>query len=284
MSGRRPLSGPATARCRATGHEALFRAALRAARAAGTVIRRGFRRLEAGDVRIKGLNDFVTRVDLEAEAAIRTVIAARFPGHSVLAEETGGQASGSGPLWVIDPLDGTTNFIRGIPQFAVSLALLENGRSVFGLIHEPLSGDTYRAVAGGGAFLNDRPIAVSRTRDLSGALGATGFPFKAPALRPAYARAFAALLERCQDMRRCGAAALDLAYVACGRFDFFWEAHLLPWDFLAGKLIVEEAGGRTGDFAGEALSLRTGSVLAANPRLYPILQAEIGRHFKARGT
>jgi myo-inositol-1(or 4)-monophosphatase len=258
----------------------LLRTALRAARAAGAVIRRGFRRLEAGDVRVKGFNDFVTRVDFEAEAAIRGVLAARFPGHRILAEEQGGQASGDAPLWVIDPLDGTTNFIHGIPQFAVSLALLEGGRTVFGLVHEPLSGDTYRAAAGGGAFLNDRPIAVSGTDDLAAALGATGFPFKAPALRPAYARAFAALLERCQDMRRCGAAALDLAYVACGRFDFFWEAHLLPWDFQAGKLIVEEAGGRTGDFRGAALAVRTGSVLAATPRLYPILQAEIGRHFR----
>ncbi|HOW43554.1 MAG TPA: inositol monophosphatase family protein [Candidatus Aminicenantes bacterium] len=279
MSGRRPLASHPPARLQAPGREAQLRAALSAARAAGTVIRRGFRCLEAGDVRAKGVNDFVTRVDLEAEAAIRKVIAARFPGHNVLAEEMGGQDSGDGPLWVIDPLDGTTNFIHGIPQFAVSLALLEGGRSVFGLIHEPLSGDIFRAAAGGGAFLNDRPIAVSRTDELAGALGATGFPFKAPAQRPAYARAFAALLERCQDMRRCGAAALDLAYVACGRFDFFWEAHLLPWDFLAGKLIVEEAGGRTGDFAGEALSLKTGSVLAANPRLYPVLQAEIGRYF-----
>lgn len=251
-----------------------------AARAAGTAIRRGFRCLEAGDVQVKGVNDFVTRVDLEAEAAIRQVIASRFPAHRVLAEETGGEASGDAPLWVIDPLDGTTNFIHGIPQFAVSLALCENGRTVFGLVHEPLSGDTYRAVAGGGAFLNDRPIAVNGTNDLAVALGATGFPFKAPALRPAYARAFAALLERCQDMRRCGAAALDLAYVACGHFDFFWEAHLLPWDFLAGKLIVEEAGGRTGDFSGAALAVRAGSVLAANDALYPLLLEEIGGYFK----
>jgi myo-inositol-1(or 4)-monophosphatase len=257
----------------------LLRTALRAARAAGAVMRRGFRRLEGGDIRAKGANDFVTRVDLEAEAAIRAVISSRFPGHGVLAEETGGPARGDGFLWVIDPLDGTTNFIHGIPQFAVSLALLESGRTVFGLIHEPLSGDTYRAAAGKGAFLNDRPIAVSGTAELAGALGATGFPFKAPTLRPAYARAFAAMLERCQDMRRCGAAALDLAHVACGRFDFFWEAHLLPWDFQAGKLIVEEAGGLTGNFAGEPLALASGSVLAANPRLYPLLRQEIGRYF-----
>lgn len=260
--------------------DTLLRTGMLAARAAGAVIRRGFRNLAAGDVRAKGVNDFVTRVDLESEAAIRKVISGHFPGHRILAEETGDSAKTSECLWVIDPLDGTTNFIHGIPQFAVSLAMLEKGRAVFGLIHEPLAGDTFRAAAGGGAFLNDRPIAVSATTRLADALGATGFPFKAPELRPAYARAFRSMMDRCQDMRRCGAAALDLAYVACGRFDFFWEAFLLPWDFLAGKLIIEEAGGRTGDFAGKDLAVRSGSVLAANPKLFPSLRKEIGGYFK----
>ena len=260
-------------------HNAFLQAGVAAARSAGKVIAAHFRRLPASAVRRKGVNDFVTRADLEAEAAIRRILAERCPGHGILAEESGGAAAGEW-LWVIDPLDGTTNFIRGIPQFAVSLALLHGGRPQVGIVYDPLSQDLFHALAGRGAFLNGRPIAVSATDDLAAALGATGFPFKAPELRPAYAGAFAALMGRCQDMRRCGAAALDLAHVACGRYDFFWEAHLLPWDFLAGKLLVEEAGGRSGDFTGKELGLRSGTVLAANPLLFPALVREIGDWFR----
>ena len=151
---------------------------------------------------------------------------------------------------------------------------------VFGLIYDPLSGDCFHAGLGRGAFLNDRPIAVSRTKTMAAALGATGFPFKAPAQADAYAAAFKSLLSKCKDMRRCGSAALDLAYTACGRYDFFWEAHLLPWDFMAGKLLIAEAGGCSGDFSGEELAVRTSSVLAANETLYPLLLEEIGDFFK----
>jgi len=151
---------------------------------------------------------------------------------------------------------------------------------VFGLIYDPLSGDRFHAGLGRGAFLNDQPIAVSRTQTIAASLGATGFPFKAPAQADAYASAFKSLLSKCKDMRRCGSAALDLAYTACGRYDFFWEAHLLPWDFMAGKLLIAEAGGRSGDFSGEELAVRTGSVLAASKTLYPLLLEEIGGFFK----
>jgi myo-inositol-1(or 4)-monophosphatase len=257
-----------------------FETALTAAHRAGAVIRRGFRHLDAGEIQRKGKNDFVTRVDLDAETALKKVIAANFPNHRILAEETGYSAPRGEYLWVIDPLDGTTNFIHGIPHFAVSLALQKNDRVIFGLIYEPLSRDCFHAVAGQGAFLNGRPIRVSPGAVLADALGATGFPFKAPAMRPAYARAFESLLAGCKDMRRCGAAALDLAYVACGRYDFFWEAHLLPWDFLAGKLIVEEARGRTGDFFGNELGLRESSVLAANGKVFPCLLNELKKHFR----
>jgi len=256
----------------------LVQAGLDAACSAGEVIAAHFRKLPASAVRRKGVNDFVTRVDLEAETAIQRILAERCPGHGILAEESGGDA-GADWLWVIDPLDGTTNFIHGIPHFAVSLALLHGGRPQIGIIYDPLSRERFHALAGRGAFLNDRPIAVSATSDLAAALGATGFPFKAPELRRAYAGAFASMMGRCKDMRRCGAAALDLAHVACGRYDFFWEAHLLPWDFLAGRLLVEEAGGRSSDFAGKALGLRAGSVLAANPALFPALLREIDGWF-----
>jgi len=261
-------------------HDLLLKTGLAAAYKAGEVICRNFQMLSKADIEVKGINDFVTRVDREAEAAITGIIQQEFPDHRILAEEGGYSANSGDCLWVIDPLDGTTNFIHGIPHFAVSLALLENDRVVFGLIYDPLSGERFHAGLGRGAFLNNQPIAVSRTRTIAASLGATGFPFKAPAQADAYAAAFKSLLSKCKDMRRCGSAALDLAYTACGRYDFFWEAHLLPWDFMAGKLLIAEAGGRSGDFSGEELAVHTGSVLAANQALYPVLLKEIGRYFK----
>ena len=258
----------------------LLKTGVEAARAAGELIRRNFQNLAAADIQIKGKNDFVTRVDREAEAIIGDVILANFPRHRILAEEGGYSTQRSDHLWVIDPLDGTTNFIHGIPHFAVSLALMERNQVVFGLIYDPLSCDSFHAVSGQGAFLNGRPIAVSSETRLDSALGATGFPFKAQEHLSAYSKTFKALLAKCKDMRRCGSAALDLAYVACGRYDFFWEAFLLPWDFLAGKLLIAEAGGLSSNFAGNELTIRKGTVLAANKTLHPILLKEIGKYFK----
>lgn len=260
--------------------DTLLETGLLAARRAGEVICRGFGNLGSGDIEAKGKNDFVTRVDREAEAAIKKTIAKNFPDHRILAEESGYSAAAGDYLWVIDPLDGTTNFIHGLPHFAVSLALLEHGQVIFGLIYDPITQDRFHASLRRGAFLNDRPIAVSPTAKLGAALGATGFPFKAPEQAAAYAKAFKSLLASCKDMRRCGSAALDLAYTACGRYDFFWEAHLLPWDFMAGKLLVSEAGGRSSDFAGNELAVRTGSVLASNNFLYPAILEIIRLHFK----
>ena len=260
--------------------EQLLKIGLQAAKKAGDVIRRSFHHLAAADIQAKGKNDFVTRIDREAEAIIKNAIARNFPGHRILAEETGYSAPASDCLWVIDPLDGTTNFIQGIPHFAVSMAMLEKGKVTFGLTYDPLSKERFHAQAGQGAFLNNTRIAVSRTGKMSSAVGATGFPFKAPQFLEPYASAFKFLMSQCQDMRRCGSAALDMAYTACGRYDFFWEAHLLPWDFMAGKLLVSEAGGLSGDFAGNELAVRTGSVLAANKMLYPVLLKAIGDYFK----
>ncbi len=258
----------------------LLQVGKRAAREAGDIITRNFHDLPEIEVRSKGKNDFVTRVDEEAEAVIRNIISCKFSQHRVLAEEGGYSGESSKYLWVIDPLDGTTNFIHGIPHFAVSLALLKNGKVIFGLIYDPLSQDCFHAALGQGAFLNDRPIAVSRGKKLATALGATGFPFKAPGLVMPYVKTFRSLISKCEDMRRCGSAALDLAYTACGRYDFFWEAFLRPWDFMAGKLLVAEAGGKSSDFAGNELAVRTGPVLAANQALYPLLLKEIGKYFK----
>jgi myo-inositol-1(or 4)-monophosphatase len=260
--------------------EPYLEVALQAAQKAGRLIRRNFQKIAASDIQVKGRNDFVTRVDREAEEVIKETILGEFPSHRILAEESGDTAVASDFLWVIDPLDGTTNFIRGIPCFAISLALLEKGRAIFALIYDPLGQDRFHADLGQGAFLNGRLITVGRTEKLASALGATGFPFKAPDQAAAYARTFKSLLSKCNDMRRCGSAALDLAYTACGRYDFFWEAHLMPWDFMAGKLLIAEAGGQSSDFAGNELAVRTGSVLAANPTLYPLLAREIGKFFK----
>jgi myo-inositol-1(or 4)-monophosphatase len=260
--------------------EPFLHIAWRAARAAGNLIDRNFQKLRHDDIQAKGKNDFVTRVDREAEAIINRIVLNEFPGHRILAEEGGYSGNPGDHLWVIDPLDGTTNFIQGIPHFAVSIALLEKGRPVLGLIYNPLSRECFHAISGRGAFLNKAPIVVSRTAKVNSALGATGFPFKAPQHVPAYTDAFRNLLTRCKDMRRCGSAALDLAYTACGRYDFFWEAHLLPWDFMAGKLIIEEAGGRTGDFLGKELTVQTSSLMAANQILYPKLLKIIRAYFK----
>ena len=259
--------------------EPIFKIAWQAAREAGDLIGRNFHKLQKPDIQCKGKNDFVTRIDKEAETIIGHVIARHFPDHQLLAEEGGLSRQKGEYLWVIDPLDGTTNFIQGIPHFSVSLALLRNGATVFGLIYDPLSRECFHAAAGQGAFLNDVPIAVSNTSQMGSAFGATGFPFKALQLLEPYTAVFKILMSQCQDMRRCGSAALDLAYTACGRYDFFWESHLLPWDFIAGKLIVKEAGGRTSDFSGNELQVQTSSVLAANRHLYARLLDLIGPCF-----
>jgi myo-inositol-1(or 4)-monophosphatase len=258
----------------------LLKIALQAAHEAGDLIGRNFQKLQNSDIQPKGKNDFVTRIDKEAEAIIGAVIASHFPKHQILGEEGGLSRQKSEYLWVIDPLDGTTNFIQGIPHFAVSLALLRNGTVIFGLIYDPLSRECFHAGAHQGAFLNNVPIAVSPTGKMSSALGSTGFPFKAPQFMEHYASVFKIMMSQIQDLRRCGSAALDLAYTACGRYDFFWEAHLLPWDFMAGKLIVEEAGGKTSDFLGRELLVQTSSVMAANKTLYPKILKIISSQFK----
>jgi myo-inositol-1(or 4)-monophosphatase len=258
----------------------LLKIALQAVQEAGDLISSNFQNLQDSDIQTKGKNDFVTRVDREAEAIISRILLKEFPQHQILGEESGYSHRKSKYLWVIDPLDGTTNFIQGIPHFAISMAFMANGKVIFGLIYNPLSEERFHAIKGQGAFLNNRRIAVSRKKTLRSTFGATGFPFKAPQFLDAYTNTFRSLLPRCQDLRRCGSAALDLAYTACGRYDFFWEAHLLPWDFMAGKLIVEEAGGITSDFLGHELLVQTSSVMAANKTLYPKILKIISSHFK----
>ena len=259
--------------------EQLLKIALQAVQEAGDFIGSNFQNLQDSDIKSKGKNDFVTRIDREAEALISGIILNEFPRHQILGEESGYSNRKGKYLWVIDPLDGTTNFIQGIPHFAISMALMVGGQVVLGLIYDPLSEERFHAIKGQGAFLNNRRIAVSGKKTLRSAFGATGFPFKAPQFLEAYVNTFHSLMPRCQDLRRCGSAALDLAYTACGRYDFFWEAHLLPWDFMAGKLIVAEAGGLTSDFIGKELTLHAGSVIAANRTIHPKIQRIISSHF-----
>ncbi|RTK98504.1 MAG: inositol monophosphatase [Lysobacterales bacterium] len=251
--------------------------AQRAAQAAAKVILRNIDRLDQLTVSEKGRHDFVSEVDVQAEREIVKVLRKTYPDHAILAEESGA-AGESDYQWIIDPLDGTTNFLHGHPQFAISIALKVRGRLESALIHDPLRQETYAAARGEGATLNDRRIRVKPAAGLDGALLGTGFPFRVPRHMPAYLACFAALAEHCGEMRRAGSAALDLAYVAAGRLDGFWEIGLAEWDMAAGVLLVQEAGGLVGDFGGGAEYFRTGNVVAGTPKVFKGLLQTIQPH------
>ena len=244
--------------------------AVRAARRAGEVIIRQLDAVDRIPVVTKGLNDFVSEVDRQAEAVIIDTIHNAYPSHGILAEE-GGSRSGDESLWIIDPLDGTTNFLHGFPQFAVSIALKVKDRLEHGVIYDPTRQELFTASRGRGAYLNDRRMRVSRRTGLEGALLGTGFPFRSELQLDRFLRIFRALFPVAAGIRRAGAAALDLAYVACGRFDGFWEFGLKEWDIAAGHLLISEAGGLIGDIDGGADCLKTGNVLAGNPGVYKAL-------------
>lgn len=247
--------------------------AVRAARQAGNIIARSSEHVDALTITNKKKNDFVSEVDRLAEEEIIQTIRKAFPDHAILAEETGLQ-EGNDYQWIIDPLDGTTNFLHGFPQYAVSIALMHKGRLDQAVIYDPNSQDLYTASRGGGAQLNGRRIRVSNRKGLEGALLGTGFPFKQQHYLEPYLETFKALFPESAGIRRAGAAALDLAYVAAGRLDGFWEFGLNPWDMAAGALLIQEAGGLVGDFAGGHDFLKSGNVVAGNPKVFKaILQA-----------
>ncbi len=237
--------------------------AVRAARAAGQIILRNMNRLESLSVVEKQRFDYASEVDRMAEAEIIRELRRAFPDHAMLAEESGAQGK-SRNVWVIDPLDGTHNYLRGFPHFCVSIAMLENGEPVHAVVYDPLRDELFTSSRGDGAFLNDRRIRVSARNELSGAMLATGFPFSQRQYLPAQLDMTRALLEKAEDIRRTGSAALDLAYVANGRLDGFYEIGLNPWDLAAGCLLVREAGGRYCDFVGRDGLPETGNVLAGN--------------------
>ena len=253
--------------------------AVRAARRAGAIINRAARDVDLLAVARKRHNDFVTEVDKAAEQAAIEILHRAYPDHAILAEESGakaGLAGGSEYTWIIDPLDGTTNFIHGFPQYAVSIALRHKGLIEQGVIFDPTKNELFTATRGRGAYLNERRIRVSKRTRLDEALIGTGFPFRDLEGLDEYLAMFRELTTRTAGIRRAGAAALDIAYVAAARLDGFWEMGLSPWDMAAGALMVQEAGGLVGDFAGEADYLASGRIVCGNPKIFVQLVQAIG--------
>ena len=247
--------------------------AVKAARRAGGIINRASRDVEQIKVSAKRDKDFVTEVDKAAEEAIIGVLKAAYPDHAILAEESG--ASGdSEHVWIIDPLDGTTNFIHGVPQYAISIGLAHKGVMTQAVVYDPNRNEIFTASKGGGAFVNEKRIRVAKRFRLDEALIGTGFPYRMFDHVDTYLAIFRDVAQRTAGMRRPGAASLDLAWVACGRMDGFWELGLSPWDMAAGALLVREAGGMVGDFEGADGFLDSGRIVAANPKVFaPLLQA-----------
>jgi myo-inositol-1(or 4)-monophosphatase len=219
-------------------------------------------------IETKGRNDFVSEVDRSAENEIIDVIRKAYPNHGILAEESGAK-SGDNYQWVIDPLDGTTNFLHGYPQYAVSIALLDRGKLAQAVILDPLKNELFTASRGSGAQLNDRRIRVSTVKKMDDALLGTGFPFREFDNLETWISCFRELLPMCSGVRRAGSAALDLAHVACGRLDGFWEIGLNRWDVAAGCLLIEEAGGLVSDFDNGQNFLESGNIIAGNPKIHP---------------
>jgi len=253
-------------------------AAKRSALAAGAFVRERFIAGRTGRILAKGDRDFVTEVDTASEAMIKEALAASFPSIGFLAEESAG-AQIEETFWIIDPLDGTTNFIHGYPAIGISIALMERKRVTVACVYDPLREELFEAEAGRGASLNGAPIRVSGVRSLEASLLGTGFPFSAPQHLDAYLRGFRDLFHGCTDIRRAGAAVLDLSHVGAGRLDGFWELYLKPWDMAAGALIVREAGGTVGDFFGCDGFLESGNIVAACPAIFDSIVEATRRHF-----
>ena len=242
--------------------------AVRAARAAGKVIMKSMAQQEQLTIESKGQYDFVTQVDRVAESIIIDTIRKSYPHHSFLAEESGEHRGNDADyLWVIDPIDGTNNFMRGIPHFCVSIALIVKGQTQQAVIFDPVRDELFTASRGAGAQLNGYRLRTQKSKGLDGAVLATGFPFKMKHIMPEYQSVFNKFFEQAADVRRMGAAALDLAYVAAGRYEGFWEAGLQRWDIAAGDLIVREAGGLVTDFAGGMNHHVSGNIVAGSPKV-----------------
>lgn len=254
--------------------------AIRAARAAGRILLRYLDRVDQLPIQSKSQNDFVSEVDRAAEDAIIHELRSKYPDHAILAEESGSQGR-SDLQWVIDPLDGTTNYLHGFPQFSISIALRHRGRLECGLVYDPLREEMFTAERGGGAQLNDRRIRVANRSGLEGALIGTGFPYRDQRQLDTYLAMFRTLITNTAGLRRPGSAALDLAYAACGRTDGFWELGLKEWDMAAGALLITEGGGTVTDLAGSDRYFQTGNIVGGNLKLHRALLMALQPHLSA---
>jgi len=259
---------------------ALLKTAVDAALAAGKVLMASYGKLRNSQISVKSKNDFVTEIDKKSERLIIGRIQKNFPGDRIQAEESG-FTPGHDRLWIIDPLDGTSNYIHQFPLFSVSIAVQEAGVLRAGVVYDPLHDELFFAQKGKGAYLNKKRIRVTRVDRLANALMATGIPFRARERFDEYLESFKRISVSSVGLRRGGSAALDLAYVACGRFDGFWEIDLSPWDIAAGELLTREAGGSVSDVWGGPDHLKTGDTLASNGRIHKELSAITSRIFSA---
>jgi myo-inositol-1(or 4)-monophosphatase len=251
--------------------------AVKAARRAGNLIHRSADKLDQLTITKKSHADFVSEVDRAAEKTIIETLLDAFPAHAILAEESGRQGA-SEYVWIIDPLDGTTNFIHGVPQYAVSIALQHNGVITQGVVYDPTKNELFTATRGRGAFLNDKRIRVTKRTQLPESLIGTGFPYTRFEHLDAYLGIFKELMQLTAGLRRPGSASLDLAWTAAGRYDGFFETGLKPWDIAAGTLLVTEAGGMVSDLAGNDSYLMTGHLCAGNPNIHPLLLKVMAPH------
>ena len=255
--------------------------AIRAARSGGRVLLRHFDHVDTIDVKAKGIHDFVSEVDRNAEQEIIEVLRQSYPDHAILAEESGAQA-GNDYQWIIDPLDGTTNYLHGLPHFSVSIAMKYRGRLEVGVIYDPIREEMFTASRGSGAQLNDRKLRVSNRKELKDSLIGTGFPYRDYQHLDAYMGMFKDLTTKAAGIRRPGSAALDLAYLAAGRNDGFWELGLSEWDMAAGTLIVREAGGMVTDITGGENYLKSGNVIAGGIKVHNAILRTIKPHLTKR--
>jgi myo-inositol-1(or 4)-monophosphatase len=252
--------------------QAFLNTAVKAARLAGDTAIRYSKRLDELDVRSKARNDFFSQVDLAAEEVIIETVRERYPNHSFLAEESGQQGDHD-HVWIIDPLDGTTNYLHGFPMYSVSIALQIKGRIVTGVVYDPVRQELFTAIRGAGAQLDGRKIRMNNRRSIDGALIGTGFPYRANEVwMETYLNQFRAVMNVAGDIRRAGSAALDLSYLAAGRLDGFWEFGLQPWDMAAGSLILREAGGIISGMTDDGDYMETGNVIAGTPKIHAELE------------
>jgi myo-inositol-1(or 4)-monophosphatase len=272
----------------------MLNTAVKAARRASTIINRASFDIDQVHVTRKEHNDFVTEVDKAAEASIIDMLKTAYPDHAILAEESGASSNlndDNENVWIIDPLDGTTNFIHGFPQYAVSIALQQRGQITQAVIYDPTRNELFTASKGAGAFLNDKRIRVSKRDKLANGLIGTGFPYSDLSYMDEYMTMFRAMTEKSAGLRRPGSAALDLAYVAAGRLDGFFELRLKPWDLAAGALMISEAGGIVSDFEGESSYLQYGDLVAGSPKVFvqmlnvltPLYKGHKGRQSLVQG-